>query len=259
MFRFHVWLPHLLYPATTPPKMTSDDPRAFNTRYLDALRVYYKDATAEALRAAVVLGQDAAADGLGRQEMAKIHDEALTFILQPGCTPEHGRKVLSRTSSFFNTAIQAMENANTVAASDLLKVSAVNVELVQRTLDLAESHREVLEVTKQRKLSENALATNEAATVVLLKESQQLEDKLHEMTRNILSANEDEKKAISVKLQDEIAQTLLGIHVRMMALKGEVAANNEDLAREISITQRLVEESTASIRRYARELGLPTA
>ena len=239
--------------------MTSDDPPAFNTRYLDALRVYYKDATAEALRAAVVLGQDAAADGLSRQEMAKIHDEALTFILQPGCTPDHGRKVLSRTSSFFNAAVQAMENANTVAASDLLKVSAVNVELVQRTLDLAESHREVLEVTKQHKVSESALAANEAATVLLLKESQQLESKLHEMTRTILSANEDEKKAISVKLQDEIAQTLLGIHVRMLALKGEVAANNDDLAREISITQRLVEESTASIRRYARELGLPTA
>jgi signal transduction histidine kinase len=68
-------------------------------------------------------------------------------------------------------------------------------------------------------------------------------------------AQEDERKSISVELHDEIAQTLLGINVRLLSLKQEARVNHKGLKKEIAGTQRLVVKSVKSVRRVARELG----
>jgi signal transduction histidine kinase len=70
-----------------------------------------------------------------------------------------------------------------------------------------------------------------------------------------LSAQEDKRKKISRNLQDEIAQTLLGINVRLLSLKQEATVNAEGLQKEIADTRRLVDKSMKSIRRFAREFG----
>ena len=84
-----------------------------------------------------------------------------------------------------------------------------------------------------------------------------MERHLQEMTRKILLANEDEREKMSLQLQNEIAQTLLGIHVRLLVLKKEAAVSDASLAREIAATERLVEESVKSINRFADEFGIP--
>ena len=43
-----------------------------------------------------------------------------------------------------------------------------------------------------------------------------------------------------IELQDEIAQTLLGINVRLLSLKRESSVNTGRLKNEIASTQRLV-------------------
>ena len=57
------------------------------------------------------------------------------------------------------------------------------------------------------------------------------------------------------ELQDEIAQTLLGINVRLLSLKQEARNNTKGLKNEIASTQRLVVKSAKSVRRVAREFG----
>jgi len=75
------------------------------------------------------------------------------------------------------------------------------------------------------------------------------------LTHQILTAQEDKRKKISRDLQDEIAQTLLGINVRLLTLKKEAALNAEGFKKDIASTQRLVDKSVKTIKRFAREFG----
>ena len=69
-------------------------------------------------------------------------------------------------------------------------------------------------------------------------------------------AQEDERKNLSHELQDEIAQTLLGINVRLLTLKKEAANDASGFKKEIASTQQLVDKSVKSIKRFAREFGI---
>ena len=71
----------------------------------------------------------------------------------------------------------------------------------------------------------------------------------------MLVAQEDERKKISLELQDEIAQTLLGINVRLLSLKQEARSNTKGLKNEIASTQRLVAKSARSVRQAGRKIG----
>ena len=79
---------------------------------------------------------------------------------------------------------------------------------------------------------------------------------LRRLTHRILSAQEDKRKQISRDLQDEIAQTLLGINVRLLTLKKEAAIDANGLEKEIASTQRFVDKSVKSIKRFARKFGI---
>ena len=111
--------------------------------------------------------------------------------------------------------------------------------------------------TGQRRIVEKALKESERHYRLLLEESGRTNEHLRHLSRQILSAQEEERKEISRKLHDEIAQTLLGINVRLETLKREALVNVDGLKAEISNTQRLVERSVKSIQRFAREFGIP--
>ena len=64
------------------------------------------------------------------------------------------------------------------------------------------------------------------------------------------------KRALSHNLQDEIAQILPGINVRLLTLKKAAALNARGFKKDIASTQRLVEESVQSVNRFARELDI---
>ena len=83
-----------------------------------------------------------------------------------------------------------------------------------------------------------------------------LQNDLRQLTRHILNAQEDERHKISHDLQDEIAQTLLGINVRLLSLKTLTEDSTERLKDEVARTQQLVTESSLSVQKYARELDI---
>jgi signal transduction histidine kinase len=88
-----------------------------------------------------------------------------------------------------------------------------------------------------------------------LEESQRLQKHLQHLTHQVLSAHEGKRKKISHDLQDEIAQTLLGINVRLLTLKQKAAVNAVGLEKEIASTRRLVDKSMKSIKRFARDVA----
>ena len=61
---------------------------------------------------------------------------------------------------------------------------------------------------------------------------------------------------MSLKLQDEIAQTLVAIHLRLVELDKELTIHTDAFKKEIANTQRLVEESVEIINGCAHEFGI---
>jgi signal transduction histidine kinase len=157
---------------------------------------------------------------------------------------------------FFTEAIMPIEGTHRLALEAATDMQQASSSLERRTLDLADSRRVLREQIAGRRIAEDALRINEDASSQLLKDSRMLEEHLQGMARKVLSANEAERRKMSLQLNDEIVQSLLAINLRMLALKKEVADNHADLTREIAVTQRLVEDSAQIIRHLADEFSI---
>lgn len=226
-------------------------------QYLAALRRHFEQAPQRALPAAHELGNLTVALGLETLDLAKIHETALATLILPGCSAAVRKTMTARATLFFTEAIVPIEETHRIALEAGADLKRLNATLNERTQALTDSKHELQQRITARKTVEAVLATSERAFSQLLKESHLLEKNLKDATRRILASNEDERKKMSLQLQDEIAQTLLGIHVKLLALKKEAAERRLGLAREIATTQRLVEASVETINRFAREFSAP--
>jgi signal transduction histidine kinase len=107
---------------------------------------------------------------------------------------------------------------------------------------------------RRRAANENPFQQSGVDKNKYLEESIQLQKHLRRLTHRVLAAQEDERKKISCELQDEIAQTLLGINIRLLSLKEKARSNPKSLKKEIASAQRLVVKSAKSLRQFARDL-----
>ena len=120
--------------------------------------------------------------------------------------------------------------------------------------ELADLKRRLKCEISQRLAAEQSLKQSERHYGQLLAQSQQMQEQMRHLSRQILLTQEEERKQISRELHDEIAQTLAGINVYLAALKVEATVNTKGLGRNIARTQRLVEKSVNIVHRFAREL-----
>ena len=231
----------------------------FSGQYLAALRSHVELPAQSGKRpeAAQELGTLAITCKLETLDLARIHDQALTSLLPAGSTAAALKKLTARGTVFFNEAITPIEETHRGALEAGANLNQLNATLVRRTLELASSQLELQGRINDRKTTEAALASSKKTSAQMFAESRLLEKRLKQMAHKILSANEAERKKMSLQLHDEIAQTLLGIHVRLLALKKDAAVSNAGLTKEISTTQRLLEKSVKTINRFAREFGTP--
>ena len=140
-----------------------------------------------------------------------------------------------------------------VAVSDITILK--RAEEAQRRSDALESSNEKLRLEiVRRKLMEKSLRESDQHQSKMLDQSRHMQEQLRQLSRQILSAQEDERKKISRELHDVIAQTLTGINIRLSALKKAATLNTRGLDRNIARTQRLVEKSVKIVHEFAREL-----
>lgn len=228
-------------------------------RYQAALQRHCSGPTPEPgdARAAHVLGCEAAAFGLETTDLATLHDSALAALpgsVETSATPaDHAR----RAAAFFEEASQPIQKTHRVALEAAAELNRLNSTLALHTAGLADSNEELQHPdTTGVRSAEATRITSARASSLLLRESLLLKKHLQEMARKILSANGEKRWKMSLQLNDEVAQPLFGIHVRLLALKKEAIARQTDLAREITITQRLVEQSMKTINTFAHEFGI---
>jgi signal transduction histidine kinase len=220
-------------------------------RYVTALRKHLKEGPRASLRPALGLGRRAVALGLETLDLARIHEWAVATLELSG--GKNG--FIKRTEIFFAEALTPIVETHCAARQSTIDLNRLNGTLNRRTLELAATNRQLQRSILCRKRVEAALKKSGEHYTRLLKDSLQLQENLRRLTHQVLAAQEEERKKISVELQDEIAQTLLGINVRLVSLKQEARSNTRGLKNEIASTQRLVAKSAESVRRAARGFG----
>ena len=224
----------------------------FAERYAGAVRRFLKRGARATLKPALILGSQAAALGMEALEMARIHDQTLLTLKL--AADGRGRGLVRRAESFFSEAIIPIIETHSAAVQTRSDLSCLNQTLARRTVELAVSHRRLRVGIVRRKTVETALKTSGEHYARLLKESLQLQEELRRLTHKVLAAQENERLKLSQKLQNEVAQTLLGINVRLVAIKRESRNRISSVRDEIDQTHRLVAQSARSITRVIKSL-----
>lgn len=220
-------------------------------RYAWALKKYLRQGARGTVHPARGLGIEAVKLGLETLDVAKIHEATLATL--EASSSRDG--IIKRAEIFFTEAVSPIEKTHHAAVKASAHLSQVNRALDRRMVDLAASNRSLKQSIVRRKTAEEALRKRGGRSKELLEESRRLQKHLQHLAHQILAAQENKRRQISHELQDEIAQTLLGINVRMVTLKREAAAGTERFKKDIASTQRLVDKSVKAIKRFAREFG----
>jgi signal transduction histidine kinase len=219
--------------------------------YLAALLKHLKQGPRASLQPALKLGNQAVAHGLETLALARMHAGAVATL-----ELAHSKNGFIRQAEiFFNKAITPIVETHRAARENKVHLGLLEEKLGRCTAELAATNRQLQRGVVRRKIMEDAFEKSGKHYKKRLEESLQLQKRLRQLTHRILSVQEDERKNISRELQDEIAQTLLGINVRLLSLKQEARVNTKGLKNEIASTQRLVIKSVKSVRLVARKLG----
>jgi signal transduction histidine kinase len=231
--------------------------RKFSKSYQARLLAYLNKPPGADLQSARGIGQQALAAGLETLDLAKLHEQILVTQVLPGRPAGESNALIKQAGAFFTEAITPLEETDYSAREASVHLNQIVGMLSRRTVELAASNQELSQEIAQRKAMEEALKKSEQHYSELLEKSDRLQEQLRRLSRQILSAQEEERKRISRELHDVIAQTLTGINVRLAALKKEAALNTKSVARNIAATQRLVEKSVDVVHQFARELRPP--
>ena len=223
----------------------------FSERYATALEKQLKRGPSASLEPALQLGREAVALKLETLDLARIHEKALADM----GLPEAKNGFLKLAGIFFAEANSLIEETHRPAQQGRTNLNRMQTTLDRRTEELAASNRELQRGVARHKVAEDTAQKKGRNYKKSLDESLQLQKLLRKLTHRVMLAQEDERKNISRELQDEIAQTLLGINVRLLSLKQHARNNTQGFKDEIASTQELVLRSAQSVRRVAREIG----
>jgi signal transduction histidine kinase len=217
-------------------------------RYRTALGNHLTRGGAATLRPALDLGRQALVMGLDVLDLARVHEEAL------GGRNSGGRSEASvkRGSEFFNEALIPIAETHRPARAGKIQLDRLNDTLRQRTAELAAMNGQLERGIERRKNVEACLRKSTRHYGSLLKGSLNLQKGLRLITHRVLAAQENERTKMSLELQNEVAQTLLGINVRLLTLKQEAKNNTRGLKNEIASAQLLVANSARSAQKAAR-------
>lgn len=233
--------------------MNSPTISELSERYLAALRTHLEKGAEASLHEAHEIGCQAVFLKLETLDVATIHEEALASLLSSNLSMNARKDLTDCASVFFIEALTEIEGTHQAAVRVNAHLNQMHTTLDRLTLDLADSNRKLEKGIYDRKQAEAALEAGAENFRRLLKESRILERHLQNVVRKILSVNEVERWHMSLQLNDEIAQTMLGIHVRLLALKKAHTSSQASHSKEISTIQRLVQKSAKTINSFTRE------
>ncbi|HTB64505.1 MAG TPA: sensor histidine kinase [Opitutales bacterium] len=222
--------------------------KRLSARYLVALRVYLRHQQGSSyVGRAKEMGRAALAANLATLDLAVIHERAVESLSAAHDFSDPKNGSLRRATGFFTQALVPLE-------LDQRTTRETNRHLQQHAAELAEGNRRLQREITQRKAGEAVIRKGREQYRKLFLNSQAMQKKLRQLTRQIITAQEEERKAISRELHDQVMQTLVGINVELATLSRGATVGLATLKKKIARTQRLVENSMKKVHQFAREL-----
>jgi len=225
-------------------------------QYLTVLSKHLEPGSKDGVQSANRLGQQAVALGLETLDLARIHEQALEIWKTQGRPSRLRPRMIQRARAFFAEATGPIQKTHRAAHEAETRLTQLNRTLRERTVESTASDRNLKRRIAQRRAAEEALRQSGQYCTKLLAESRRLQKYSRHLAHEILSAQEDQRRKVSQRLHDEVAQILVGINVRLLALKNAAKANTGSLKNEIASTQRMVKQSVQKIHRFAHECGI---
>ncbi len=224
---------------------------AWSQRYRTAFLRYLRLGTAANLQPARKLGCQAVAIGMETLDIALVHARAIAAFSKPDRSARApARKTIVRAKKFFAEAVVAIEQTHRPAVQADARENELTKKLLRRTREAATATREVKRDIIRRKAAEAASRKSLQQRAKLLAEAQRLQRHLRHLMRKRFSSREVEREKTSRLLRNEIAQTLLAIHVRMLELN-QAASSKTLMKKEIDMMERLMKQ-------YSKKLDLLT-
>ncbi len=226
---------------------------ALRDRYIEGLRGYLRKASPAQTTGALRLGWQAVAFGLETLELAQIHQSALDALK----ISEDQRDAIRQAECYFAEATTPIVALHGAACRNTRELHQLKRTLRERTSALDRAHRSLRRHVDRRQATEAALKANGRHCRSLLKESHLVRDRLRLLAHKGLISQERKRRSISHELQDDIAQALLGINIRLLHLRTKSGKDGQGLAGDLARTQQLVAESRRSMRRITRRIAIP--
>lgn len=231
--------------------MTKFKLSALSRRYVAALKEHLNVTPQDGVETARSLGRQAVAMGLETLDLAGIHERALVRLEESS----RSDGFLGRAGIFFTETLAPIEETHRAALKANARLKRLSKTLGQRTDELASSNRSLKRVIARRRTAERALKKSGRHYRTLLEESLALQKHLQHLAHRILAAQENKRTELSHNLKDDIAQTLLGINVRLLTVKEAAGHNAKKLQEELAHTAHLVNLSVKTIERFTRDYG----
>jgi signal transduction histidine kinase len=192
--------------------------------------------------------------GINLLGLAKIHLNSLTSLEKGGLTTWEDGEPTRQSTDFFNAVAEPLEESRFRSSKISHQLTSTIKTLRQQEEGLVRSNKNLLAEIIRLKHLENSLRTSEETASLLLVKAREMQAEMRSLSRQLITAQEDERKRISRELHDVIAQTLAGINVRLAILRSQSVANNKGFHEKIEVTERLVEQSVEIVYRFASDL-----
>lgn len=202
------------------------------------------------------LGHQAVLMGLESLDVARIHEQTLATLTSPDCSSKSRQRKTEQARRFFAETVVPIEETHRAALNGGVRANELTRSVLRRTAESCASARCLKQSILLRRGAQKKLKKSGKRHAMLLAELRRMQKHLRLLTRGILSAQERTRQRTSRQLHDEIAQTLIAINLRLLALKTMAKASTATLKKKVANTQRMVRESARRIGRWAHEFRI---
>ena len=128
-------------------------------------------------------------------------------------------------------------------AEDALRQAHLELEtrVEERTGELAEANEKLRKQIEERKLAEQALRESG--------------ERLHILSSRLLTAQERERRRISLELHDELGQSLTVLKLQMRSIEKHLPADQTTIRQDCENTLQYVDQIIENVRRLSRDLS----
>jgi signal transduction histidine kinase len=218
--------------------------------YHGALVEHVARPTKATLQQAYALGQAAVDGDLGIFDVISLHHHALADGVLPNGTPEAQARSAQALESFLLEALSPFKAAGRVPLAIRERRPRIRAEHDEA---LALRNARLEEEIADHQRAEAEMRESREHYFQLYQEARAMEANLRELSAQVLSAQEEERKRISRELHDEIGQALTAINVAVAMLKRQ-GVSDPAFQRNVADAEQLLANTMEAVHSFAREL-----